>query len=389
MKQSFLTAFFWLMLIIAATNAQSTPKGFNIIGAPYAAYKDGEGLTGGAGLFMYQYGDGSIQPFKWNMTVNLEAGTQGSAAGYIFFDIRNICGDSRLVGDVGYKRYIQQDFHGLGNSHDYHPEFSDPDAAEFKHKRYNAFYFEYPYLLIDVLTPLRGEWQSILGGGILHRTLDTYGPPNLLAETSPRGLAGGWSNFLRAGVVYDSRDHEAAPTSGAWSDIIFEHASPLLGSDYQYSRLTLIDRRYFPLFPRLVYAQRLLFESLSGQPPFYDMALISGSYKRQDGLGGANSLRGVPRLLYVGRSKMLANLELRLRLFNTTILRQPLTFFAHTYFDVGRVWMNELPNQFGGRHHAEGVGLHVLWKKDTMGYIDIGRSMYSNLAVYIGFNNLF
>ena len=204
-----------------------------------------------------------------------------------------------------------------------------------------------------------------------------------------RGMEGGWSNYARVGMVIDRRDQEAVPTSGYWSDLLIEKSTAALGSDYDFARITATDRRYFRILPRLVYAQRLLIEHMPGYPPFYEMAVLSGSYQRFEGLGSGRSMRGVPRLLFVGPTKLLANLELRLRVLDIRILAQELTFYGHLFVDGGKVWLAGDPADLGHFHHSQGAGVHVQWKKDLIGALDIGRSPWNDMAIYLTFGNLF
>jgi hypothetical protein len=161
------------------------------------------------------------------------------------------------------------------------------------------------------------------------------------------------------------------------------------GSDYNYVRITAIDRRYVAIHPRLIWAQRVLAEFMTGSPPFYEMSVIGNSFMRHEGVGGAKTLRGQPRLLYVGPHKMIFNLELRWRVMDMNILRQELTYYLHAFTDFGRVWMNNEHFALTQLHFAEGLGVHVQWKKEFVAVVDVGRSRHKDMAIYLTFGNLF
>jgi hemolysin activation/secretion protein len=119
------------------------------------------------------------------------------------------------------------------------------------------------------------------------------------------------------------------------------------------------------------------------------MAVISGSYQRIEGLGSSRSMRGIPRLLFVGPTKLLINFELRLRLLDMHIIRQDLTFYGHLFADGGKVMLRGDKMDLSHYHWSQGAGLHVQWKKELIGALDIGRSEYNDMAVYLSFGNLF
>jgi len=386
-------ALFWALIILLSGCALSDEPatGFQVAAVPNGSYKDSEGYALGGNLFCYQYGDGSAVPFKWNVILSLKKSTKGFFSAYLFYDRPQAFGpDSRFSFYMEYKRYLEDDYYGLGNNARRRTAYLNPSNNEFRDKLYYSFQQRWPSLFIYFQTPsfLR-HTRNLFSAGFYERSMTLLAVPNKLAEDAPLGVNGGSTHIFQYGLIYDTRDQETTPHTGAWSEIIAEYAAPLLGSDYNYLRLTLTDRRYISIFPRLVYAHRLLFEPIFGDVPFYDMAMINSSFERHFGLGGASSLRGVPRLLFVGQHKLLGNFELRFEALNISILRQDLTFFIHTFVDAGRVWLKEDAFSLNNIHSSYGAGLHIRWKKDLVGAIDVGRSRFSNLAVYITFRNLF
>ncbi|MBN1560323.1 BamA/TamA family outer membrane protein [candidate division KSB1 bacterium] len=380
-----------LLLLPPMTEAEENYTGFHIAGLPYASYKDGEGFAAGGNLFFFQYGDGNIHPYKWNTTLSAKMSTEGMLSTYLFLDVPQIVGNnSRLNIYLEYKRLLVDDYYGLGNDPDYNPDYLEPDNPQYRDELYYSFKQRWPGVIVSVQLPaFLAPMRHIFSFGHYHRQLEAYRPPNKLTEERPVGYEGGRTSLVQYGLVYDTRDQEAAPQRGTWSDVLVEYAAPSLGSSYEYIRLTLTDRRYYSLHPKIVYAHRLIIEPIFGDAPFYDMAVINGSYERALGLGGAYSLRGIPRLLFVGQHKALANFELRFETWRMTILRQDFTFYIHTFADAGRVWMKDETLNVTDIHLSCGAGLHIRWKKDLVGAIDVARSKYSDMAIYITFRNLF
>jgi outer membrane protein assembly factor BamA len=371
--------------------AAESPHGFAILPVPSLTYSNDEGVEYGGKLFAYQFGDGSKHPYLWHILMNYTQSTKDKTDFYTFFDLPEIFGPhSRLDVRLEYKIFSAQDYYGLGNQPEYVPERSQPKAPEFRSSEYNTFYEQWRALMVNVQRPLReSRWKVLTGMGVFHNRIKTYPLPSLFQQSPPFGYEGGYTNFIRLGAVYDSRDTEAVPSSGTWSEWALEPALHQFNNDYNYVRITAIDRRYFTIHPRLVWAQRLLAEVMTGSPPFYEMSVIGNSYQRHEGLGGAKTLRGQPRLLYVGPHKLVVNLELRWRVMDMRILRQDLTYYLHTFTDFGRVWMKNERFSMAQLHFAEGFGIHVQWKKEFVAVIDVGRSRHKDMAIYLTFGNLF
>ncbi len=371
--------------------AQNGLRGFHAAGMPSVSYKDGEGFAFGGNLFFYHYGEGAVQPFKWSAIFGFKMSTESMISTYIFYDMPRAFGpDTRFSFYIEYKRYLVDDYYGLGNRTERRPEYLDPGHPDYREKLYYSFKQRWPSLFIYYQTPFfLNHIRNLFSVGFYDRRIEAYPRPNKLREDSPPGINGGRTHVFQYGLIYDTRDEEAVPHRGAWSELLVEFSTPLLGSSYEYVRFTMTDRRYYSIHPRLVYAHRILFEPILGDVPFYDMAIINSSYQRHRGLGGAGSMRGIPRLMFVGQHKLLGNFELRIETVSLTILEQPLTAFIHFFTDVGRVWLKDEAIVLRDLHASYGAGLHIRWKKDLVGAIDIGRSRFSDMAVYITFRNLF
>jgi len=387
-----------LLLVVALSGcltttapAKESPHGFTLLPVPSLAYSNGEGMEYGGKLFAYQFGNGSRQPYVWHVLMNYTQSTKDKTDFYLFLDLPEVWGRrSRLDVRFEYKNLSAQDYYGLGNQPRYAPEWSSPDSPGFVSEKYNMVHQQWRALMVNMQRPIRqSQWRVLTGLGIFHNRIASYPLPSLFQQAPPRGKEGGFTNFIRLGAVYDSRNVEAVPSAGAWSEWTVEPSLHEFKNDYNYIRFTAIDRRYYTLHPRLVWAQRVLAEVMTGSPPFYEMSVIGNSFQRHEGLGGAKTLRGQPRLLYVGPHKLVVNLELRWRVLDMTILRQELTYYVHTFTDFGRVWMKNDRFSLAQLHFAEGVGVHVQWKKEFVAVLDVGRSRFQDMAIYLTFGNLF
>jgi len=148
-------------------------------------------------------------------------------------------------------------------------------------------------------------------------------------------MSGGTRVELKLGVVHDTRDHEADPTNGLWSEAI------LFGSN-DYLKFSLVHRGYLPVVgEKLTFAYRLAYQdTIAGDQPFYMMQNISSLFMTQitnEGLGGLNSIRGVLCDRVVGAEIVWANLELRYRFLDFKFLGQNWYLVMNPFVDAGRV----------------------------------------------------
>ncbi len=387
---------YFLLLIIliygtSSSYSQEQPTGLSLAGLPDLSYSSGEGFQYGGRLFLYQYGNGKINPYKWNLVFNFTWTTKQRRDLFLFFDVPQIFGkNSRFDIYLDSKRFIYDDFFGVGNNNVYERAYKEEASDSFINENYYYYRREYLALMAKIQFPLLVDGlKGLAGMGFLHTKINAHDGITKFSTDLPFGREGGNTNYFQVGIVYDKRNNEAVPSKGFWSEILLERAPRLLGSDYSYSRITLTDRRYFSLHPRLVYAQRFLVETMPGNPPFYEMGFISSSYQRRQGLGGSYTLRGIPRLMFIGPNKFLANFEFRYKMYRRAFLKQEFTFYWHTFLDCGKVWLDNDPKNLDHLRVAEGLGLHIRWNKDFVGALDVGHSRYNQFAVYATFGNLF
>jgi len=166
----------------------------------------------------------------------------------------------------------------------------------------------------------------------------------------------------------------------------------VIGSDYDFVKLTFTDRHYFPLMPRLVYAQRIMLEKMFGDPPFYEMTFYGSSYKIDEGLGGSKSIRGIFKNRFIGDTKFFMNTELRFKFLEFSGLGQDFYLATNAFCDFGKVWSDrdaENKNDFANLHFGYGGGLHIGWNENFIVAVDAGTSEETGLQLYIGLGYLY
>jgi outer membrane protein assembly factor BamA len=151
---------------------------------------------------------------------------------------------------------------------------------------------------------------------------------------------GGRVRALRLDLLRDTRNDPIEPRRGGRDLLRLESVSPLLGSDFGFSRLELQVARFRPVNERQVLALRAEYAAiLGGEAPFFELPR----------LGGANRLRGAKSGRYRANSSLLFGAEWRLR------LSRPLSFAA--FGEAGKVWDDADAVPLTNFHATGGVGL--------------------------------
>ena len=156
--------------------------------------------------------------------------------------------------------------------------------------------------------------------------------------------AGGHHLELKAGLVYDSREHEADPTRGIWAEL-YAYGSPdiLNGrgkNGYHYLKLAAHFRHYVPVWQdKITFAYHLAYQGkLAGNAPYYTLQNINTLYLRQiisDGLGSINTVRGVPYNSVIGDGYAWANFEMRFKIVSFRFIKQNFYLATNPFFDMG------------------------------------------------------
>ena len=136
---------------------------------------------------------------------------------------------------------------------------------------------------------------------------------------------GGMTSAWRAGLMYDSRDVENAPSRGLWAEAFMEWAPKWMGTNKPYGHYYAVLRQYFPLAgDKLVFAYRANIQGFIGKPAFYALpfdTVLGPNYDR-DGFGGYRTIRGLMRNRLQGQAICYFNTELRWRFINLRVLNQ-------------------------------------------------------------------
>jgi outer membrane protein assembly factor BamA len=332
---------------ISAIDAQEKePKtGWNLGPLPTISYNSDLGFQYGALCSFFYYGDGSTFPEYMHM-FNVQASqfSKGTGMYHFFYDSKYLIPSSRLTFAATYLPNKKMDFRGFNG---YSSPFDDSQPIEFyaidrKMLRILADYQRKIGANLNVAAGL-SFWNCNIG------RVKTFNEPTLYdlycgkEVIRPEEASGGSQVEMKLGLVYDTRDHEAAPFKGVWAEIIAYGSPDMIDKNNNaYLKLSTHFRHYVPMISnRLVFAYHLAYQgTLAGRTPYYMQQNITTLYLRQDnseGLGGINTIRGVLYNSVVGDGLLWGNFELRYKLFNFRFLKQQWYAGINPFFDAGRV----------------------------------------------------
>ncbi len=333
----------------AMLGAQEKAKtGWNFGPLPAVGYNSDLGFQYGALCDIFYYGDGSVFPdYRHKFNVEASAYTKGSGVLHFFYDSKYLIPRTRLTFAATYNPNRMMSFYGFNG-------FASPYHADLSPAFY-AIDRRMTRVLADLQGTIRGRlgWAaglSLWNYDIGAVTLDKYaGEPSLWQDYVARGIIrageahGGTVGEVKAGLVWDTRDHEAAPSRGTVVELML-YGSPrwLNTTDAGYMKLALHLRQFVPLVPeRLALAARVAYQgTVAGRTPWYMQQNIATLYLRQvfsEGLGGINTVRGVLYDRIVGDGYVWGNLELRWRMFDFRLFKQAWYLGLNPFADGGRV----------------------------------------------------
>ncbi|MCF7804926.1 MAG: outer membrane protein assembly factor [Candidatus Marinimicrobia bacterium] len=348
----------------SATDDEETVSGWSFGGVPAIAYNSDTGFKYGAVVNLYNYGDGSTYPdYLYSIYLEWTRTTKGSGQNIIFFDSEYLMpADIRITSELSYRTEQALPFYGFnGYQTQYHPDWEDEDDPAYRsrvfyrHER-NVGRFMVDFqrkLLTDNLRWIAGTgyWNTNVASVDLEELNegkpDDEQLPNIrefydryvdMGYITDAETHGGNTNYLKAGLVYDSRDNEPNPMRGIWTDLMLTAVPEFLFNDFSYTTLTLTHRQYFTIIPEdLSFAYRVGYQSvIGGDIPFFMLPFYQSSYKIEEGLGGAKSLRGILKNRIVGNSIGFTNLELRWKFYRGKLFGQNLYLALNGFVDAGR-----------------------------------------------------
>ncbi len=413
-------------------------KGWNFGPLPVVGWDSDLGFQYGACVDIFNYGDGTNYP-SYNYKVNLEASTYtgGSSLLRCYGDFKTLIPDGKLFFDCTYFNAKKFDFYGFNGyaSPYFGTDFgvADGEKSAFYWMRRNQFRF-----VTSLQRRITGNLHWAAGIGYYNivtsdvtmdkykdqvSLYDLYRTAGLIRDNEAHG---GNVLQLKAGLVYDTRDHDSDPTRGVNIEATLVGTPDIIDhAGYSNLGLTFVGSHYVPVWKdRLTFAYRLgLQAKLAGEIPYYFINNLNTLFFRKvytEGLGGNASVRGINRNGVVGNGMAWLNTEFRWRIVGFRFINQNFHIALNPFFDMGQViqpyrleeqkkayevWrtpiggpMKEEGNPFysGNEerlHATAGCGLKIVMNRNFVISFEMARALDSRdgqkLWNNIGFNYLF
>jgi len=449
MKKLLIITLFFFLFTFLFSQEDETPKtkedkkekvkkGFSMGGVPVVAYDEDTGFRYGGLVNLYHYGDGSNYP-NYNHSLYLEWSktTKGSGTTMLNYDALTLIPKTRVTLMIAYFTEQALNFYGFnGYNSYYNANYEITDNSDYISRMYYRHSRKLFMSTLDFQGNIKGEKLRWLAGFNHYRTsistvdikklnegqdadrilpdtallFDKYVKWGVIPDNQKEG---GIVTFLKLGAVYNTRDNEANPNKGIWSEALILTAPKFLGNDYPYTKLLLTHRQYFTLFPkRLNFAYRLSYQTkIAGEIPFYMLPYVTDSKSTANGLGGAKNLRGILRNRIVGEGLAFGNFELRSKLFKTIIFNQNFYLGLNVFTDLGLVTspykfkmpdltadgitqedIDKFNNTNESVHVSYGAGLRFVINSNFIIAADYGIAAKKDdgtKGLYIGLNYLF
>lgn len=419
----------------AAEQARKVEGGY-ATGLPLVNYDTNTGL--GFGARGYYFFDGqrddprfAYTPYLYRAFLQVFFTTGGYQYHWLDLDARNVFNTAfSFRGQLIYQRNTYQRYFGIGSASmqplsfsgstrsyeryaDYQAALDQVDAAGQTRSLYDSYRLSQPLAILSLERPLlRGLLRPLIGLGLSYSDIGDYtgervsvdqngsevraemGPTRLAEDCAANrivGCEGGWNNFLRLGLSFDTRDYEPDPNRGVFIDVALDVGTRLLGSQYSWVRGMLTPRVYLDLLPGLtdlVLATRATFVVSSSDTPFFNMGLIPYTDEPRPGLGGLRTLRGYKQDRFVGPVMTLLNTELRWTFAHSRPFGQHFAWMAVPFLDIGAVYDSVSDVTLSGWKRDQGLALRAAWNLATVITAEYAFSDEDS-GIYVNFNHMF
>ncbi|MDR2929118.1 MAG: outer membrane protein assembly factor [Cytophagaceae bacterium] len=411
-----LSVLLFISLTTVAAQEKEPKKGWNLGPLPAVGYNSDLGFQYGALCAFFYYGDGSYFPdYKHKFHIEASQYTKGSGMFHFFYDSKYLIPSVRFTFAASYLPNKMMYFYGFNGAAS---PYSDSRSAAFNaiDRKMFRVLADFQGRITDRLSWAVGTafWSYRTGKVTLDQYKDEVTLYELYRESgiiSPEEAGGGSQIEVKTGLVYDTRDHEAAPAKGIWAEAI-AYGSPdvIEKNNNAYLKLSAHFRQYITLVAnRLVFAYHVAYQgTVAGNAPFYVQQNIATLYLRQvnsEGLGGINTVRGLLYSRMVGDGYIWSNIELRWRLFDFRLFKQSWYFGVNPFFDAGRVVQPyrldgmkkaENPLIYSGvnekMHFSTGLGAKVVMNRNFVVSAEFGKPLSlgdGKSGLNIGLNYIF
>ena len=345
---------------------------------PIGAYDTDDGF-GGGGRFELARGGPDDHPHRVAWMAQSYNAQSGFHDHMVRWDRVGLSGGRlRLTAFAAWRAWLHDGYYGPGTG-----TARDPDADV---ERYSYTLLQPTARLTARVGVGEGPW-SIFGAGQPSWTEVTIFEGSLLEEHPDTGMEGGLAVWASGGLLHDTRDEEADPSSGHLAqvagrvDVLSGVAGPLLEL-----------RGFASPTTWLTVGARVQGEWLFGEVPFYEQVRFGG-LSPIAGFGGGDTVRGIASGRFRGPGKAFLNTEARVRVASVTVREVPIALQLAPWADAGAVWGGAGE---AGTFPSAGGGVKVVFDEQFVGRMDVGvgRDLgpdgpFPSLGAYLEFDHVF
>lgn len=199
-----------------------------------------------------------------------------------------------------------------------------------------------------------------------------------------KGINGGSEVLTQLMIQYDDRDSVDIPRSGGLYRVYGSVADRALGSSYSYTRFGYEARKYYTVHPRITFAGHVFmeYEPAGNEMPFWAQARLGGD---QSILTDQQPLRGFGTGRYIDNNLVVANIEMRNRVYDANLFGTHGTLEIAPFAEAGRVAHQLGYNPVSELHPVGGVGFRGIAEPFVVGFVDVGYGG-QGAAIFSGIN---
>ena len=367
------------------TKEKEVKKGWSFGLLPTATYSVDNGFQAGAFGDVYYYGDGNTYPdplHKISWEVSYFTHSQRMRF-YLAYDSKYLIPKMRVNASVTYVTdplYSFWGFNGPASVQDYdiwsNRNLTVDRVVDGNVVKKNVNYYGMSRNMLRVLANFQGQivphlnwaaginfwWWTLNGmndrGVVINKEtkekrfydndLTLFQKYIDLNAIKPEEAKGGYSLELNAGLVFDTRDMEAAPNKGIWAEAYLNGApyagNPQTGLYSPYLKACMYFRHYVSIPIPIpagnpVFAYRLAWQqTIAGETPFYmiqNNPLLVQRNMISEGFGSSNTIRGLRENRILAEGMAWTNIELRVKLVSFKLFKQYFYVAVNPFFDAG------------------------------------------------------
>ncbi len=329
------------------------------------------------------------RPYRYRLDLQMIASHLGSHKHKLIFHYPNLATSGFGIRvRAEWERDLEAHYFGPGNDSQREEEILDKDSQNFIDEEYYIYNLKRPRMTVHGIGTIFNDiafWFG-LGFEFVQPQFKHGQEKSFLGLARPFGHLGGSGIHLSLRLVRDTRNQLIFPTSGTLSEVSYEPNWTNVkveteGADPQgfrrgvtFQRFTISNAQFLPLMQgRLIFANRAVFESITGSAPFYALGEFAGSSLTR-GLGGSQSLRGFESRRFQDKLKLITLTELRFKYRQFRYLTHKFDLIFTAFLDNGRVWHDWSELAFKNLHSTYGLGVWLNWRNNFVVRLDVGRS---------------